>query len=198
MAVSENKQVLIKKIAFKYFLEKGYDSTNMRKISSEIGIKASSIYFYYPSKQALFISILTDILSERHEAMRVQLEQMADNDPMAMLYMLLGSSIKACARNSAPYKFTLRYHIFPAEEVLTATRAQYEHWRNAEFELCKSVYEAFEGGLPEGCHYDSKHLFHHYKRFQSSVLSEILLSGIMLDERITQKLWQLFWEELGI
>jgi AcrR family transcriptional regulator len=42
-------------VAFKLFLEKGYEATNMREISNEVGIKASSLYFYYESKQELFL-----------------------------------------------------------------------------------------------------------------------------------------------
>ncbi|MBS7526170.1 TetR/AcrR family transcriptional regulator [Fusibacter paucivorans] len=197
MAVNDNKQAQLKRIAFKYFLEKGYEATNMRKISAEIGIKASSIYFYYDSKQALFMSVLNDILSERYEAVQLQMARdlKIDVPPIEKLYMLLNSSIKACAENSAPFKFILRYRIFPEEGIALSSREQFENWRNEEYELCKSIYDELSIGLPQ---YDSKLLFHHFKRFQSSMLNEILLSGIMLDDRTTQKFWQMFWSNLGI
>lgn len=60
-----NTNEKIRYVAFKLFLEKGYEATNIRDICEEVNIKASSLYFYYKSKQELFFSIYDDICGEK-------------------------------------------------------------------------------------------------------------------------------------
>ena len=43
--------------ALDLFSKKGYDSVSLREIAEEVGIKKSSIYSHYPSKEAILIDI---------------------------------------------------------------------------------------------------------------------------------------------
>ncbi|RAP51997.1 MAG: TetR family transcriptional regulator [Methanosphaera sp. rholeuAM270] len=45
-------------VSLELFSKKGYDSVSLREIADEAGIKKSSIYAYYPSKEAILINIL--------------------------------------------------------------------------------------------------------------------------------------------
>lgn len=44
-------------VALDLFSKKGYDSVSLREIAEEVGIKKSSIYSHYPSKEAILDSI---------------------------------------------------------------------------------------------------------------------------------------------
>lgn len=44
-------------VALDLFSKKGYDSISLREIAEEIGIKKSSIYSHYPSKEAILMEI---------------------------------------------------------------------------------------------------------------------------------------------
>ena len=44
-------------VALDLFSKKGYDSVSLREIAEEVGIKKSSIYSHYPSKEAILMSI---------------------------------------------------------------------------------------------------------------------------------------------
>ncbi len=44
-------------VALDLFSKKGYDSVSLREIAEEVGIKKSSIYSHYPSKEAILIDI---------------------------------------------------------------------------------------------------------------------------------------------
>lgn len=51
-------------VALDLFSKKGYDSVSLREIAEEVGIKKSSIYSHYPSKEAILMDIFeyfTDI-----------------------------------------------------------------------------------------------------------------------------------------
>ena len=44
-------------VSLDLFSKKGYDSVSLREIAEEVGIKKSSIYSHYPSKEAILIDI---------------------------------------------------------------------------------------------------------------------------------------------
>ena len=44
-------------VALDLFSKKGYDSVSLREIAEEVGIKKSSIYSHYASKEAILIDI---------------------------------------------------------------------------------------------------------------------------------------------
>lgn len=52
--IKANKKDLIIQEAMRLFSEKGFAAVSMRDLADAAGIKASTIYYYYESKQALF------------------------------------------------------------------------------------------------------------------------------------------------
>ena len=54
-------------VALDLFSKKGYDSVSLREIAEEVGIKKSSIYSHYPSKEAILMDIFeyfTDLFEQ--------------------------------------------------------------------------------------------------------------------------------------
>ncbi|NRW38724.1 TetR/AcrR family transcriptional regulator [Clostridium beijerinckii] len=75
--------------SFRLFLENGYEATNIRDICKEVGVKASTIYFYYKSKQDLFFYIYDYIYKDYIDYME-SIETMDKNIPIKeKLYTLL-------------------------------------------------------------------------------------------------------------
>ena len=52
--------------ALNIYADQGYKGTTMKKIADAVGIKASSIYFFYPNKEALLEEVFQQIL-ENHQ-----------------------------------------------------------------------------------------------------------------------------------
>ncbi|MGI6448359.1 MAG: TetR/AcrR family transcriptional regulator [Methanobrevibacter boviskoreani] len=52
-----NTKEKIFEVALNQFSKKGYDSVSLREIAEEVGIKKSSIYSHYPSKEAILMDI---------------------------------------------------------------------------------------------------------------------------------------------
>ena len=75
-----NTKEKIFNVSLDLFSKKGYDSVSLREIAEEVGIKKSSIYSHYPSKEA----ILMDIFNQFSESFELDNEeiQLSENNPL--------------------------------------------------------------------------------------------------------------------
>ncbi|MBR2557811.1 MAG: TetR/AcrR family transcriptional regulator [Methanobrevibacter sp.] len=75
-----NTKEKIFNISLDLFSKKGYDSVSLREISEEVGIKKSSIYSHYPSKEA----ILMDIFNQFTSSFEIDNEdiQLSEDNPL--------------------------------------------------------------------------------------------------------------------
>jgi AcrR family transcriptional regulator len=70
-------------VSLDLFSKKGYDSVSLRQIAEEVGIKKSSIYSHYPSKEAILMDIFkyfTDLFEHDELLMNKDLILNADNE----------------------------------------------------------------------------------------------------------------------
>lgn len=70
-------------VALDLFSKKGYDSVSLREIAEEVGIKKSSIYSHYPSKEAILMDIfeyLTNLFEYDELLNNKELNLSSDND----------------------------------------------------------------------------------------------------------------------
>lgn len=70
-------------VSIDLFSKKGYDSVSLREIADRVGIKKSSIYSHYPSKEAILMDIfdyLTDIFQYDEMLNSEELKLDADNE----------------------------------------------------------------------------------------------------------------------
>lgn len=61
-----NTKEKIFNVSLDLFSQKGYDSVSLREIAEEVGIKKSSIYSHYPSKEAILMDIF-DYFTQQFE-----------------------------------------------------------------------------------------------------------------------------------
>ena len=65
-------------VSIDLFSEYGYDGVSVRQIAKEVGIRESSIYNHYPSKESILDSIL-DYYINRMLANDIPVEQASEN-----------------------------------------------------------------------------------------------------------------------
>lgn len=183
----------IQNVAFRLFLEKGYEATNIRDICREVNIKASSLYFYYKSKQELFFSIYHDIWKEKMEYLQTIDELKQNISPDKKLYYLFIRSIDYYSSDITKQKFILRYCLFPPEEILALIREKFLYWTlqedNIIFELIKNCISENildNNRLPEDYMKD-------YKKIENAVVTDMIISNIKLSSEELNLLWHKFW-----
>ncbi len=54
----------IKEAALKLFATKGYENTTIREIGKEVGIRGSSIYAHYKSKEEIFLIVVNELFEK--------------------------------------------------------------------------------------------------------------------------------------
>ena len=88
-------------VALDLFSKKGYDSVSLREIAEEVGIKKSSIYSHYPSKEAILMDIfeyLTNLFEYDELLNNKELDLSEDNEILVdnpeMFYHMGSEAIK--------------------------------------------------------------------------------------------------------
>ena len=73
---SAETQRRILEVAETQFARKGYAGAHLQSIAEEVGVQKTALYYYYPSKAAIYLAVLSQILEEVQE----RLSNAADND----------------------------------------------------------------------------------------------------------------------
>ena len=188
----ETTLTLIDKVAFTLLLEKGYEGTNMRKISEEVGIKASSVYFYYKSKKDIFISIYGKLFDDQINSIKNVIMINKGVSIREQLYLIFRNGIKNCINNSAPEKFILRYRIFPTEDIVYESRIIYENAMEKEFQILQSIFEEYIKLYSKNSDINEKYIFNQFKNFQNIMIYQMILSGLSVKDEEIQKQWNKF------
>jgi len=182
----------IRYVAFRLFLERGYEATNIRDICKEVNIKTSSLYFYYESKQELFFSVYDEILGENIKYLQ-NINDLNDNTLKLKLYHLYIKMIEYYTKDIVKQKFLLRYHLFPPEEVSVLLREKFRYWTNEENNIILGILkQCLDRKVLNDTKTPSDYL-QEYKRFINYQLTEIIIFNIKNSEEELDKKWLKFW-----
>ena len=182
--------------SFKLFLENGYEATNIRDICKEVGIKASTLYFYYKSKEDLFFYIYDEISLDYIRHIQ-EIEDIKKHMSVEKkLFTLLKQKIDYYALDISKRKFILRYHLFPPEELASVIRQKYKFYTREENKVileiignCKSK-DLFRNK-------DINDYLIEYKRLESYLVYEMTVSGIKINDVSFKNLWEVFWNSIN-
>ncbi len=182
---------LIFEVAFYKFLENGYENTNLREIASEVNIKAASIYFYFKSKEDLFIYVYKSVVSDIFSEIRYIKQTDSKLTYERQFYNHFRSVITCCINNSSRFKFLLRYKLFPSSELQGILKELYKEQAHEEFEIMKTLLSGF---LRENNVFHTgalRLIYLEYKRFEDTHINEMLIGGIISTEEELNLSWNL-------
>lgn len=74
----EKNQRRIEAAALKLFTRQGFHGTNIREIAEKIGVSTGAIYTYYPSKEAIFASLVRGYRARNEEWRKQMCERLKD------------------------------------------------------------------------------------------------------------------------
>ncbi|WP_372995382.1 TetR/AcrR family transcriptional regulator [Lutispora sp.] len=191
--MSNKTNDMIRYVAFRLFVEVGYEATNIRDICEEVDIKPSSLYFYYKSKEDLFFSIYDEVWEDKINVLNNVVELKHNISPSMKLYFLYKRLMEYYSENIIKMKFLLRYHLFPPEDVAATIRDKYREWSNKEDRVIEEIIiQCIERNiLPYDR--DLKDYVHEYKTFERGQLIEIIISNIRKEDREIDNSWLRFW-----
>ncbi|HOO27749.1 MAG TPA: TetR/AcrR family transcriptional regulator [Lachnospiraceae bacterium] len=190
----------IREAAFILFLEKGYEGTNQRETAEAAGYKASSIYFYYPSKKELFLSVLDEVWEMHMERIQNCLHSKNEfGDDIAK--ELFVNRINIIRDDYASYKFLLRFRLFPPVELVGEIREIYMNWEKKQKELYISEIEKWISHTGGGGKVSSEKIYQHFIKIQNYIINDIIVTGEFVSDQELEAHWNrfisLFFDELS-
>ncbi|MDQ7906464.1 helix-turn-helix domain-containing protein [Phytohabitans sp. ZYX-F-186] len=62
--VADDTKARIRAVAMELFTAQGYEQTSLREIADRVGMTKASLYYHYPSKQALLLALIEPLVDE--------------------------------------------------------------------------------------------------------------------------------------
>jgi AcrR family transcriptional regulator len=63
-SVAEDTKARIRAVAVELFTAQGFEQTSLREIADRVGMTKASLYYHYPSKQALLLSLVEPLVDD--------------------------------------------------------------------------------------------------------------------------------------
>lgn len=136
---AEQKQEAIRRAAYSCFRDHGYHETTVDSICVAAGISKGTLYWYYPSKQAVFVDILETWAREIMAELYKQFEEaVAREDWVAALTDALEREIPR-GRAIVPLWLEFTVHARREEEIRDALARFYSRARSAITEMLRPM-----------------------------------------------------------
>ena len=178
--------------SFRLFLENGYEATNIRDICKEVGVKASTVYFYYKSKQDLFFYIYDDICNNYINYIRGIEVFNQDISIEDKLFILLKRKIEHYVLDISKRKFILRCHLFPPEELSNVIREKYKSYTNEENKIILNII-----GKPQDNDKFINESINNYlfkcKSLENYLIYEMITSNIKISDEAIARIWSIYF-----
>jgi AcrR family transcriptional regulator len=179
--------------SFRLFLENGYEATNIRDICSEVGVKASTVYFYYKSKQDLFFYIYDAIYNDYMNYMQSIEKFDQDISIKEKLYIVLKKKLEYYVSDISKRKFIFRCYLFPPEEISNAIREKHKFYANEENKIILDII----GNPQYNDNFINMNIDNYLaksKKLENYLLYEMITSNIKVSDEAIAKLWDIYFE----
>jgi TetR/AcrR family transcriptional regulator, cholesterol catabolism regulator len=77
-------------VALQQFLANGYTGTSLKAVANELGISPPALYWYFPSKEELYVSVIEQAMNDFLGYVR---ESIIDDDPVFKLSQLVRAHV---------------------------------------------------------------------------------------------------------
>lgn len=145
--IRDAKRELILNEAINQFSKKGYYSTRICDIAQAAGISQGLLYYYYPSKEAIYVDLVNDSLERINETARY-VRDMNNSYGERIMYALqiLFKTIEASARFRQTCRM-IAQAVYQAD-ISEEAQAQLDKKRDIAYRI---MAEIFRKGQLEGC-----------------------------------------------
>jgi len=179
--------------SFKLFLENGYEATNIRDICKEVGVKASTVYFYYKSKQDLFFYIYDEICNDYISFLQSIKEFEQEISIKEKLYILLKKKLEYYISDISKRKFIFRCHLFPPEEISNVIREKYKFYTGEENKIILDI-TGMDRYKDKFINDNIENYLIKCKKLENYLLYEMITSNIRVNDEAVARLWDIYFE----
>lgn len=182
----------IKHSAQIYFEEKGYEATTLREIAKRVGINAASLYYYYPSKEDLFIDLLKDSQAYQNQAIQKLASENDAGTTEEKLHLFYTGIVKIHIENQSLCRFLLRNVFFPPVQLKDRLKSESISWMEACIPQLKKLFiEGIETGVIRDI--PIAQLIHSFIAFQIGYILYWTNLELAPSDAEIQHTWNFYW-----
>ncbi|MGO4246200.1 TetR/AcrR family transcriptional regulator [Paenarthrobacter sp. RAF54_2] len=127
---------VVMKVALQKFLQHGYAGTSMKALAEELGVSAPAIYWYFPSKNDLYVSVLAAAMKDFLTHVR---DSITENEPVLRLGQIVRAHVTWQLQQlgaARAFDLTMSYkgeaHEIPSEQLEPVFEMQREYVREVQ------------------------------------------------------------------
>jgi Transcriptional regulator len=183
----------IKITALSLFNKKGYFATTTRDIASEVGIKSSTLYFYFKSKEDIFFTLYREAIELLDKKQHNCLKEDSDEDIKKQLYTLFCISMEFFIENNQYSKLLFRYFIYQAYGIQDKIQTELKDWKDSASAYVQNLFnKGIQHKLFRNLSVDAL-VKTFYRNLNGYVYELIVYDRIPSKEEIDE-VWQVYWD----
>ncbi|AXF55819.1 TetR/AcrR family transcriptional regulator [Salicibibacter kimchii] len=179
------------------FAINGYEGTSMTKIADKVGIKKSSLYAHYKSKEVLFVEVAKEMVDQNVEFVRRSLDEQAP-DVKTVLYKSFKTHIHDMATDDASIQFYNRFMQNPPNGLGGELTASVEKSEKQARGLLENVIAKGQASKEVTADLDATSIAHMYFCLIEGLANETTVYTLEEVERHAESVWVIFWRGVKI
>jgi len=181
------------KVAWRLFLERGYEATNIRNICKEVGVGLPTLYYHFQSKEALFLKLYDHCWSEyldNYESRQViKMDLRAD----LKLFLMFKEDVEYLSQHEDDFKFKLRCMMFPPIELKETLHDKRMYYQARRETIIRNIFEeAIKQKIIDKRNFD-KYLKNHEMFIGNQIINRIFNKELLTNEPL-ESLWETFFK----
>jgi len=182
----------IKRISMRLFNEKGYEATTIRDICNEIGITAPSFYYYFDSKELLYMQMIKEAESSHQKVIDDAIESCPSQIAEERLHYIYKALLDFYREQKEEYTFLLRNVLFPVAAMKERIQEMHMTWRKQYAEkVSEFIASSQKRKMPKT---DIEQILEAFHRFLTGYILQLISKQLVLSEAHAENSWELFWK----
>lgn len=182
----------IKSTALSLFARHGYEGTTLAEIAKEVGIKPPSMYAHFESKEALFLTVFSEVIHEHAEHADRLLAQIGEFDLEEKLQRILLGVCRYYLSSDDKIAFLKRSMLYPPPAL---TGRLQESFYAAEEKMSAVLRGLFREGIASGRIREMSvdDLVAAYYTLLDGTFLQVFYYGPDEMDRRLENVWKIFW-----
>jgi len=188
-AAESSKAKMISKVAFTLFLENGYEATGIRAICKAADAELPTLYYHFPSKKALLLSLAADLHNDYMASVPPSILDVGGN-PEKRLQEYFLFIMHYTMTHIPETRFFLRYALFPPAELREEIQVFLQEDQKRKDELMQSAMMAcIRSGL---VNHSIENAMAMYWKFCTNNTFDAIMTTWKPNDRELLSLWKMF------